>query len=193
MPLTIQLLLAIALLVLVAGASLALSFAFSRPRASRERIRALSGLLAVLGSNAAIVLVAIWGANRLDTSEGAIGVLTAAFTAVSTMTTAYLGIKAVSNTAKKLTSEQQDEDSNPEGVDGTAMIREQTVSANALKEAATATADAANAAVNAANAARRACEEAKEMAATGAVKRHRTEKGPRRAKQFGRSWRSRTR
>ncbi|MFH8688241.1 hypothetical protein ACH4EC_15415 [Streptomyces anulatus] len=192
MPLTIQLLLAIALLVLVAGASLALSFAFSRPRASRERIRALSGLLAVLGSNAAIVLVAIWGANKLDT-EGAIGVLTAAFTAVSTMTTAYLGIKAVSNTAKKLTSEQQDEDSNPEGADGTAMIREQTASANALKEAATATADAANAAVNAANAARRACEEAKEMAANGAVKRRRTEKGPRRAKQFGRSWRSRTR
>jgi hypothetical protein len=31
-----------------------------------------------------------------------VGILTAAFTAVSTLTTAYLGIKAVSNTAKSI-------------------------------------------------------------------------------------------
>ncbi|MFJ2433617.1 hypothetical protein ACIOWM_10410 [Streptomyces anulatus] len=194
MPLTIQLLLALALLVLVAGVSLALSFAFSRPRASRERIRALSGLLAVLGSNAAIVLVAIWGANRLGTeqSEAAIGVLTAAFTAVSTMTTAYLGIKAVSNTAKKLTSEEQGDD-DPEGADAAAKLKEQTASAKALTEAAKATADAANAAAHAANAAKRAYEEAEAMTATGATKRRRTEKGFRRVKRFGRPQRAHTR
>ncbi|WP_305965180.1 hypothetical protein [Streptomyces sp. IMTB 2501] len=36
-----------------------------------------------------------------------VGVLTAAFTAVSSMTTAYLGIKAVSSTAKSIALGQQ--------------------------------------------------------------------------------------
>ena len=44
--------------------------------------------------------VAIFGVRRLDGDKAVIvGVLTSAFTAVSSMTTAYLGIKAVSNTA----------------------------------------------------------------------------------------------
>jgi hypothetical protein len=68
-----------------------------------ERDRALFGLVAVGLSNvviAAIAVVAVW---QLDGDKSvALGVISAAFTAVSTMTTAYLGIKAVSNTAKSI-------------------------------------------------------------------------------------------
>ncbi|MFJ8027482.1 hypothetical protein [Streptomyces sp. NPDC096311] len=68
-----------------------------------ERYRALYGLTAVVLSNFAIVAVAIVGVWRLGGDKSVIiGVLTAAFTAVSTMTTAYLGIKAVSNTAQAM-------------------------------------------------------------------------------------------
>ncbi|MER6463624.1 hypothetical protein ACWC4D_14005 [Streptomyces sp. NPDC001288] len=68
-----------------------------------EKVRARYGLLAVVISNLAIAAVAVFGVWRLsgDTSV-IIGVLTAAFTAVSSMTTAYLGIKAVSNAAKSI-------------------------------------------------------------------------------------------
>ncbi|MGW7238644.1 hypothetical protein [Streptomyces sp. NPDC054804] len=68
-----------------------------------EKDRARYGLLAVVISNLAIAAVAVFGVWRLrgDTSV-IIGVLSAAFTAVSSMTTAYLGIKAVSNTAKSM-------------------------------------------------------------------------------------------
>ncbi|MEU6228378.1 hypothetical protein [Streptomyces sp. NPDC047042] len=68
-----------------------------------ERSRALYGLLAVVTSNVAIAGVAIFGVWRLHGDSAVIvGILTAAFTAVSTMTTAYLSIKAVSNTAKSI-------------------------------------------------------------------------------------------
>jgi hypothetical protein len=60
-------------------------------------------LLAVIVSNLAVAGVAIFGVWQLDADKAVIvGVLTAAFTAVSSTTTAYLGIKAVSNTAKSL-------------------------------------------------------------------------------------------
>ncbi|WP_333764931.1 hypothetical protein [Streptomyces sp. IBSBF 2390] len=68
-----------------------------------EKDRARYGLLAILVSNLAIAGVAIFGVWRLDGDKAVIvGVLTAAFTAVSSMTTAYLGIKAISNTAKSI-------------------------------------------------------------------------------------------
>ncbi|MEU6143497.1 hypothetical protein ABZ848_24465 [Streptomyces sp. NPDC047081] len=68
-----------------------------------EKSRARYGLLAVVISNLAIAGVAIFGVWRLGGDRSVIvGVLTAAFTAVSSMTTAYLGIKAVSNTAKSI-------------------------------------------------------------------------------------------
>ncbi|MFK0160020.1 hypothetical protein ACIQVK_49160 [Streptomyces sp. NPDC090493] len=68
-----------------------------------EKDRARYGLLAVVVSNLAIAGVAVFGVWRLSGNESVIiGVLTAAFTAVSSMTTAYLGIKAVSNTAKSI-------------------------------------------------------------------------------------------
>ncbi|MFF4357023.1 hypothetical protein [Streptomyces sp. NPDC001604] len=68
-----------------------------------EKDRARYGLLAVVISNLAIVGVAAFGVWRLDGDKSVIvGVLSAAFTAVSSMTTAYLGIKAVSNTARSI-------------------------------------------------------------------------------------------
>ncbi|MFF3911353.1 hypothetical protein ACFYZJ_36675 [Streptomyces sp. NPDC001848] len=68
-----------------------------------EKTRARYGLLAVIISNLAIAGVAIFGVWRLGGDKSVmVGVLTAAFTAVSSMTTAYLGIKAVSNTAKSM-------------------------------------------------------------------------------------------
>lgn len=68
-----------------------------------EKSRALYGLLAVITTNAAITAVAIVGVWQLDGDKAVIvGVLTSAFTAVSSVTTAYLGIKAISNTAKSL-------------------------------------------------------------------------------------------
>ncbi|OIK24461.1 hypothetical protein [Streptomyces malaysiense] len=69
-----------------------------------EKDKAKYGLLAVMASNVAIVAVAVVGVYRLkgDTSV-IVGILTAAFTAVSGMTTAYIGIKAVSNTARSMT------------------------------------------------------------------------------------------
>ncbi|MFB0616512.1 hypothetical protein [Streptomyces sp. AGS-58] len=71
--------------------------------ADLEKIRARYGMLAVVISNLAIAAVAIFGVWRLDGDKAVIvGILTAAFTAVSGMTTAYLGIKAVSNTARSI-------------------------------------------------------------------------------------------
>ncbi|MGW3916016.1 hypothetical protein ACWEBX_31510 [Streptomyces sp. NPDC005070] len=68
-----------------------------------EKDRARYGLIAVVMSNLAIAGVAVFGVWRLDGDKAVIvGVLTAAFTAVSSMTTAYLGIKAISNTARSI-------------------------------------------------------------------------------------------
>ncbi|PBC62633.1 hypothetical protein BKI49_17545 [Streptomyces sp. Tue6028] len=68
-----------------------------------EKYRARYGLLSVVISNLAIAGVAVFGVWRLDGDKAVIvGVLTSAFTAVSSMTTAYLGIKAISNTARSM-------------------------------------------------------------------------------------------
>ncbi|MEV5147663.1 hypothetical protein [Streptomyces sp. NPDC052727] len=68
-----------------------------------EKDRARYGLLAVVISNLAIAAVAVFGVWQLDGDKAVIvGILTAAFTAVSSTTTAYLGIKAVSNTARSI-------------------------------------------------------------------------------------------
>ena len=68
-----------------------------------EKTRARYGLLAVVGSNAAITAVAIFGVWQLDGDRAVIvGVLSSAFTAMASLTTAYLGIKAVSNTAQSM-------------------------------------------------------------------------------------------
>lgn len=68
-----------------------------------EKSRARYGLLAVIVSNVAITGVALFGVWRLNADRAVIvGVLTSAFTAMTSLTTAYLGIKAVSNTARAI-------------------------------------------------------------------------------------------
>src|SRR5215472_6097185 len=69
-----------------------------------QRTRAWTGLWVVAGSDVAIVLAAIWGVVKISTTSGSgqtiVAILTSAFTAIGTMTTAYFGIKSVANTAQ---------------------------------------------------------------------------------------------
>ena len=74
-----------------------------------ERVRALAGLLAVIAGDAAIAVAAIVGIIHFAGSGSGnqalpqvVAILSGAFTAIGTMTTAYFGIKAMSNTAKSL-------------------------------------------------------------------------------------------
>lgn len=129
MPLATQIILALVLGVLVAGAVLAL-IGFPRnaqkaPLASRDRVRALSGFLAVLVSDVAIVIVVIWAVGKVGGLDkaSAVALVSGAFTAVSTMTTAYLGLKAVSNTAQIL---HEDPGSTGTKCDGTTPPKSQS-------------------------------------------------------------------
>src|SRR5438552_1446292 len=63
-----------------------------------EKVRSITGLLAVLISVGAISISAIVGIHESRNSNFA-PLLTSAFTAVTAVTTAYFGIKAVTNTA----------------------------------------------------------------------------------------------
>lgn len=64
-----------------------------------QTTRAWAGLLVILLGDLAITLAAIWGVTSADKTQ-AVAILTSAFTAVSAMTTAYFGIRAVTNTAQ---------------------------------------------------------------------------------------------
>jgi len=77
---------------------------------SVERVRA-AGLAAVVAGDAAIAIAAIVGIIHFAGSGSSsqalpqvVAILSGAFTAIGTMTTAYFGIKAMSNTAKSLKS-----------------------------------------------------------------------------------------
>jgi hypothetical protein len=69
-----------------------------------ERTRAWTGMWVVAAGDVAIALAAIWGvvkASGTGTSGSiVVAILTSAFTAIGTMTTAYFGIRASSNTAQ---------------------------------------------------------------------------------------------
>jgi hypothetical protein len=69
-----------------------------------EITRARMGLAAVAVSDVVIVAAAIVGVvlvhNGSSSSTSVVSILSSAFTAVGTLTTAYLGIKASANTAK---------------------------------------------------------------------------------------------
>ena len=76
-----------------------------------ERVRAWAGLTAVVAGDAAIAIAAIVGILHFAGSGSStqalpqvVAILSGAFTAIGTMTTAYFGIKAMSNTAKALKS-----------------------------------------------------------------------------------------
>jgi hypothetical protein len=68
-----------------------------------QRTRAWTGLWVVVGGDVAIALAAvlgIWKTSGSASSSPMVAILTSAFTAIGTMTTAYFGIKTMSNTAQ---------------------------------------------------------------------------------------------
>jgi hypothetical protein len=70
---------------------------------SVQRTRAWTGLWVVVGGDMAIgvaAILALWKTSGSSTNTSEIAILTSAFTAISTMTTAYFGIKTMSNTAQ---------------------------------------------------------------------------------------------
>ncbi|MGI5454437.1 hypothetical protein ACQEWB_14920 [Streptomyces sp. CA-249302] len=71
-------------------------------------------MCAVVIGDIAIVVAAWIGIDRVCGDKGTVAsILTAAFTAVSTMTTAYFGIRAVSNTAQRAIEPKQSGNSGP--------------------------------------------------------------------------------
>ncbi|MEX2980699.1 hypothetical protein [Streptomyces sp. C36] len=73
-----------------------------------QKTRAWAGLVVVVLGDAAITLAAIWGVHSAD-GAATTAILTSAFTAVSTMTTAYFGIRAATNTAQAHSQAQADQ------------------------------------------------------------------------------------
>jgi hypothetical protein len=71
-----------------------------------DKTRSITGLLAVVGGDIAIAVAAILGILHISSSSTQsaqfVAILTSAFTAIGTMTTAYFGIKSISNTAQAL-------------------------------------------------------------------------------------------
>jgi hypothetical protein len=69
---------------------------------SVQRTRAWTGMWVVIGGDVAIgiaAILALWKTSGSGTNSS-IAILTSAFTAISTMTTAYFGIRTMSNTAQ---------------------------------------------------------------------------------------------
>jgi hypothetical protein len=71
-----------------------------------DKTRSITGLLAVVAGDVAIAVAAILGLLHFSSSSTQstqfVAILTSAFTAIATMTTAYFGIKSISNTAQAL-------------------------------------------------------------------------------------------
>jgi arginine exporter protein ArgO len=69
-----------------------------------QKVRAWTGLLVVAVGDIAIVIAAIVGiahvSNDSANTSSIVAILSSGFTAVGTMTTAYFGIRAASNTAQ---------------------------------------------------------------------------------------------
>src|SRR4051812_17079899 len=70
--------------------------------ASMQKTRSWTGLLVVIGGDVTIALAAIFGIALMSdgSSDALVAILTSAFTAISSMTSAYFGIRAASNTAQ---------------------------------------------------------------------------------------------
>lgn len=75
-----------------------------------EKVRSWTGLYAVIASDTAIAVAAILGITHFAGSGTAnsqslpqvVAILSSAFTAIATLTTAYFGIKSMANTANNL-------------------------------------------------------------------------------------------
>jgi hypothetical protein len=72
--------------------------------AAVQKIRAWTGLLAVIIGDLAIAVAATFGITVTSSNDAGraqvVSIFSSAFTAIGTLTTAYFGIKAVSNTAQ---------------------------------------------------------------------------------------------
>jgi hypothetical protein len=77
---------------------------------SVEKTRARTGLIAVVMGDVAIAIAAIWGVVEVNGAKSSstivVSILSSAFTAIGTLTTAYFGIKATANTAKNSMASQ---------------------------------------------------------------------------------------
>jgi hypothetical protein len=84
-----------------------------------QRTRAWTGLWVVIGGDAAIAAAAVFGLFKTVSSSSAgspaVAILTSAFTAIGTMTTAYFGIKTMSNTAQSFSPHQSDDSAGDRG------------------------------------------------------------------------------
>ncbi len=72
-----------------------------------QRTRAWTGLWVVVIGDVAIALAAILGVVKASGNANTVSVLSSAFTAIGTMTTAYFGIRASSNTAESAVNATQ--------------------------------------------------------------------------------------
>lgn len=97
----------------------AVAKATSDNQAAVEMRRAKMGLYAVLASDVAIAVAAIVGVviihNDSASSTAVVSILSSAFTAVGTLTTAYFGIKATANTAKNSMASSSQPDGSANG------------------------------------------------------------------------------
>jgi hypothetical protein len=76
-----------------------------------QRMRAITGLFVVVVGDVVIAVAAIVGLVVLDSSHAnsqAVAILTSAFTAISSLTTAYFGIRAATNTAQSSIAARRD-------------------------------------------------------------------------------------
>ncbi|MFD9076181.1 hypothetical protein [Streptomyces lasiicapitis] len=79
-----------------------------KPRPLTAQLRTITGLLAVIAGDAAMVGGAIWGVSETGSDpQWAVPILTSAFTSVVAITTAYFGIRAVSNMAERVSQDAQ--------------------------------------------------------------------------------------
>ena len=67
-----------------------------------EQIRSFGSMFAVIVADVAVVIAAAVIVVSAKTNKETTAIITSAFTAVTSITTAYLGIKAASNTAKNV-------------------------------------------------------------------------------------------
>jgi hypothetical protein len=97
-----------------------------------QRTRAWTGLWVVVAGDVAIAAAAIFGiwktAGSSNSNSPLVAILTSAFTAIGTMTTAYFGIKTMSNTAQSFagavhTAVSKANPPSPGGSDGTGVTK----------------------------------------------------------------------
>jgi hypothetical protein len=129
-----------------------------------QKTRAWTGLLVVVFGDVAIAAAASWGIVKSGGTADAqlVSILTSAFTAISTMTTAFFGIRAVSNTAQSAVAGAAQQ-----AASGAAQQAASGAAQQAASGAAQQAAGAAGAAQQAAEAAQQAAEAAQQANGAG--------------------------